>query len=95
MDATPAEAAARADDIAAVATVIRYELLAIDRMFGQQSYAAGEQPTAADFVLYPGLATKLLSHFTNALAHTDLNEPVKPFAWVHPADRIAQPSQKA
>lgn len=42
-----------------------------------------------------GLATKLLSNFTNALAHTDLDEPVKPFAWVHPADRVAQQRQEA
>jgi alkylhydroperoxidase family enzyme len=34
-----------------------------------------------------GLAAKLLSNFTNALAHTELDEPVKPLAWVHPDDR--------
>jgi alkylhydroperoxidase family enzyme len=34
-----------------------------------------------------GLAAKLISNFTNALAHTELDEPVKPYAWVHPADR--------
>ncbi len=34
-----------------------------------------------------GLATKLLSNFTNALAHTDLDAPVEPFAWIHPDDR--------
>lgn len=34
-----------------------------------------------------GLASKLLSNFTNALAHTELDEPVKPFAWTHPDDR--------
>ena len=34
-----------------------------------------------------GIATKTLSNFTNALAHTELDEPVKPFAWVHPQDR--------
>jgi alkylhydroperoxidase family enzyme len=34
-----------------------------------------------------GLAAKLISNFTNALAHTELDEPVKPFAWIHPADR--------
>jgi len=50
------QAAARADDLAAMAPTIRRELLTIDRMLTQQSYAAGEQPTAADFVLYPGLA---------------------------------------
>lgn len=36
-----------------------------------------------------GLATKLLSNFTNALAHTELDDPVKPLAWTHPADRAA------
>ena len=34
-----------------------------------------------------GIATKTLSNFTNALAHTELDEPVKPFAWSHPQDR--------
>lgn len=34
-----------------------------------------------------GLAAKLISNFTNALAHTELDEPVKPFAWTHPNDR--------
>jgi alkylhydroperoxidase family enzyme len=34
-----------------------------------------------------GLSAKLLSNFTNALAHTELDAPVKPFAWTHPADR--------
>jgi len=34
-----------------------------------------------------GIATKTLSNFTNALAHTELDEPVKPFAWTHPGDR--------
>lgn len=36
-----------------------------------------------------GLATKLLSNFTNALAHTELDDPVKPLAWTHPDDRAA------
>ena len=36
-----------------------------------------------------GLATKLLSNFTNALAHTELDDPVKPLAWTHPQDRAA------
>lgn len=31
-----------------------------------------------------GLAAKLLSNFTNALAHTDLDGPVKPYAWAPP-----------
>jgi alkylhydroperoxidase family enzyme len=34
-----------------------------------------------------GLAAKLISNYANALAHTELDDPVKPFAWVHPADR--------
>jgi alkylhydroperoxidase family enzyme len=34
-----------------------------------------------------GLSAKLLSNFTNALAHTELDEPVKKFAWIHPSDR--------
>lgn len=28
-----------------------------------------------------GLAAKLISNYSNALAHTELDEPVKPFAW--------------
>lgn len=36
-----------------------------------------------------GLAAKLISNFTNALAHTELDEPVKPLAWVHPSERDA------
>jgi hypothetical protein len=36
-----------------------------------------------------GLAAKLISNFTNALAHTELDEPVKAFAWTHPSDRTA------
>lgn len=34
-----------------------------------------------------GLAAKLISNFTNALAHTELDEPVKPLAWIHPSER--------
>lgn len=34
-----------------------------------------------------GLAAKLLSNFTNALAHTELDPPVVPYAWTHPDDR--------
>lgn len=34
-----------------------------------------------------GPSTKLLSNFTNALAHTELDDPVKPHAWIHPEDR--------
>lgn len=36
-----------------------------------------------------GIATKTLSNFTNALAKTELDEPVKPFAWTHPLDRAS------
>jgi alkylhydroperoxidase family enzyme len=32
-----------------------------------------------------GLAAKLLSNYTNALAHTELDEPIKPLAWSPPA----------
>lgn len=34
-----------------------------------------------------GLASKLISNFTNSLAHTELDEPVKPLAWTHPSER--------
>ena len=34
-----------------------------------------------------GLAAKLITNFTNALAHTELDHQVKPFAWVHPDER--------
>ncbi len=34
-----------------------------------------------------GIAAKMISNFTNALAHTELDEPVKDFAWVHPSER--------
>lgn len=37
-----------------------------------------------------GLAAKLISNFTNALAHTDLDDVSKPHAWVHPKDRNRQ-----
>jgi alkylhydroperoxidase family enzyme len=37
-----------------------------------------------------GLAAKLLSNFTNALAHTELDAPVKAFAWTHPKLRGAE-----
>jgi len=33
-----------------------------------------------------GLAMKLLSNYTNAIAHTELDEPVKNFAWTKPVD---------
>lgn len=34
-----------------------------------------------------GLAAKLVSNFTNALARTELDDPVKPYAWTHPDRR--------
>lgn len=34
-----------------------------------------------------GLASKLISNYTNSLAKTDLDDVSKPHAWVHPADR--------
>jgi alkylhydroperoxidase family enzyme len=36
-----------------------------------------------------GLSTKLLSNFTNAIAKTEIDAPVKAFAWTHPKDRKA------
>jgi alkylhydroperoxidase family enzyme len=35
-----------------------------------------------------GLSAKLLSNFTNALAHTRLDKVSEPYKWTHPADRI-------
>jgi alkylhydroperoxidase family enzyme len=34
-----------------------------------------------------GLAAKLISNFTNSLAHTELDDVSKPHAWVHPKNR--------
>jgi alkylhydroperoxidase family enzyme len=34
-----------------------------------------------------GLASKLISNFTNSLAKTELDEVSKPHTWVHPKDR--------
>ena len=34
-----------------------------------------------------GLAAKLISDFTNALAHTELDDAVKPLSWTHPNER--------
>lgn len=50
--------------------------------------AAGYDQRQALEVLV-GLASKLISNFTNALAHTELDEAVKPFAWTHPDQRNA------
>lgn len=35
-----------------------------------------------------GLSAKLISNFTNALAHTRLDEAIESLAWTHPADRV-------
>jgi alkylhydroperoxidase family enzyme len=37
-----------------------------------------------------GLAAKLISNFTNSLAHTELDEVSKLHAWVHPKERASQ-----
>lgn len=34
-----------------------------------------------------GLAAKLISNFTNAITHTKIDEPMKPFEWTHPSER--------
>ena len=34
-----------------------------------------------------GLAAKLISNFTNALAHTQPDKPFEKFAWTHPSVR--------
>lgn len=34
-----------------------------------------------------GLASKLISNFTNALAHTEPDEPFHKYAWTHPSER--------
>ena len=47
---------------------------------------AGYDRKAALDVL-TGLAAKLISNFTNALAHTRLDRGMDKFAWVHPDDR--------
>jgi len=48
--------------------------------------AAGYTPRQSLEVLV-GLAAKLLSNFTNALAKTELDDPVKPYTWIHPKMR--------
>lgn len=49
----------------------------------QEFIAAGYTARQSLEVLV-GLAAKLLSNFTNALAKTELDDPVKPYAWIHP-----------
>ncbi|AJR05627.1 hypothetical protein H744_1c0602 [Photobacterium gaetbulicola Gung47] len=34
-----------------------------------------------------GLSAKLISNFTNALAHTKTDKPFEKFAWTHPRER--------
>lgn len=34
-----------------------------------------------------GLSAKLISNFTNALAHTEVDEAMKPYDWTHPSER--------
>jgi alkylhydroperoxidase family enzyme len=46
----------------------------------QEFFAAGYTQRSALEVLV-GLAAKLMSNYTNALANTDLDDPVKPYAW--------------
>lgn len=42
-----------------------------------------------------GLAAKLVSNFTNALARTELDKGVDAFAWTHPKNRAAEKTQSA
>ena len=37
--------------------------------------------------VFTGMATKLISNFTNGLTKTDVDEPFKAFAWTHPKER--------
>ena len=46
----------------------------------EQFLAAGYSKAQALEVL-TGMASKLISNFTNALAHTEVDEPIKPYAW--------------
>lgn len=34
-----------------------------------------------------GPASKLISYFANALAHTEPDEPLQKYAWTHPTER--------
>tara|TARA_R110001583_G_scaffold165275_1_gene317765 strand:- start:5243 stop:5824 length:582 start_codon:yes stop_codon:yes gene_type:complete len=52
----------------------------------QAFFDAGYDRKAALEVL-TGLAAKLISNFTNALAHTRLDRGMDKFAWVHPDER--------
>ena len=52
----------------------------------EQFLSAGYSKRQALEVL-TGLSAKLISNFTNALTHTRIDEPMKPFAWTHPDER--------
>ncbi|MBD1390906.1 carboxymuconolactone decarboxylase family protein [Neiella sp. HB171785] len=52
----------------------------------QAFLAAGYSKRQALEVL-TGLASKLISNFTNALTHTEVDAPMKAFAWTHPSQR--------
>ncbi|GGA85444.1 hypothetical protein GCM10011369_29330 [Neiella marina] len=52
----------------------------------QQFLDAGYTKRQALEVL-TGLASKLISNFTNALTHTEVDAPMKAFAWTHPSQR--------
>ena len=58
----------------------------VSEMELREFLAAGYTERQALEVLV-GLASKLISNFTNAIADTPIDEPVKPFAWKHPQDR--------
>lgn len=60
----------------------------------QEFFDAGYDQRQALEVLV-GLAAKLVSNFTNALARTELDQGVDAFAWTHPKDRTTEKSQTA
>lgn len=39
-----------------------------------------------------GIASKTISNFTNSMAQTPIDEPVKAFAWTHPSERSKKAS---
>lgn len=52
----------------------------------QEFFDAGYTQRQALEVLV-GLAAKLISNFANSIAHTDLDDPFRSFAWTHPSQR--------
>ena len=60
----------------------------------EEFFAAGYNQRQALEVLV-GLAAKLVSNFTNALARTELDNGVDAFAWTHPQERDAKQTQTA